>query len=1415
MAPLILALLPGVASAANAEAGGPYVVLAGDEVTLDASNSSLSLECFIADFLDPPLEGLEFRWDFDGDTALWEIDWTADEQVAFDAAAVDGPASVEVTLEARCNYYTFSAGWIFSTDTSTATISVANVPPTVAPDIAVSGDPAALVAGVTYDFSVAAEDVEPADVLSYAWTWSDGVVTTGNPTSRALSDGTVTVDVVVSDDDGGTASTNGSFTATDALPSFDTLTVPAEIPEGGALDVAATASDPAGDPVTITWTFPDGTEAVGETASWDPPGEGSYTILVTADDGANVVEETRLVDVVNADPVFDAVPVPDPVLEGDPALLQAPATDPGGDTLTWHWDYGDGSTPETTGGPTTSHAWRQDDGVYEVEVTVSDGDGGSAVTIIEVTVVNRDPRITSVQVPSQVLEGELTTLAATAQDVSGDPLTYTWDLGDGTTLVGSTIQHSWTSGAYTVHLDVTDGDGGSAQRDLLVTVTNTAPVATDLTVPPNLVEGTEATMTISVSDAGNDAYTVDWDFGDGGTAEGEDVTHTWADDGQYDCTVTVTDALMAATVYNFQANVSNADPVITSTTLPDTGNEGDTLQFVAAATDPGADTVTLTWFLDGSQVGTGPTVDLTFDDDAVSTLRVEATDEDGGSAVASTDVTIGNVDPVATLTGDTDDGVEPVLSWTIDIVDPGADTFTHRWDFGDGTLAVTNFPVAEHTYAANGTYTVRIEVEDDDGGIGSDQLQVTIDSIGPATPVITLPPSAEEGRFAALSCAADDLGGSGSVSYSWDFGDGTGGTGPTVSHTYVDDGRYEVTCTATDAAGLTSESTSEVLVDNVAPTPSGTPLASTVEGASWDFTPGFFDPGTADVPSYSLVGPANAAVDPASGLVTFSPAWGQIGDFPFELNVSDGDGGTDVLTWEVEVLLRDDDGDGLSDAWENDNGLDPTDPTDAADDPDGDGRTNLDEYVWDTDPFVDDRPAAPILGSPTAGERVDNDRPLLAAGPDGEGVTQLDFEVFADAALTQPITGAVGIPLTGPGTVWRVDVDLTENADFWWTARAFDGFGYGPWAAPEAFRVDAIDEPPSAPVLSLPMDNATVPTETPTLSWSAVTDPDGDDVTYEVEIDQGAAPSLVIGGLTDTSWVLDPPAVDLSTVCWTVTAVDSGGLRSTAPMMWCFTVDLGNEAPTPPVILRPQDGEVVERYNPIVQVENGVDPEGRPVQLHFEVSADPSFPPEATQADEVPADPSGRTSWVPVELEEDTWYTLRALASDGDVSSDWVETTFFVNVVNAPPTAPTLLNPEDGTTWSNEMLLEAIEPEDPEGFDVEVGFTVWDQADTIVVESPRLRATDGLVSWAPGPLPRGTLRWSARAWDRQGDVGPYAEERTFEVPADDAVVNTRVIPEPSRTEVLPLGCADGCRTGGSPSAAWWVLFLLPWMRRRR
>jgi PKD repeat protein len=63
------------------------------------------------------------------------------------------------------------------------------------------------------------------------------------------------------------------------------------------------------------------------------------------------------------------------------------------------------------------------------------------------------------------------TFAATGSDPDGDPLTYSWDFGDGQVGSGQTVQHSFASaGSLTVTLTIRDNSGATGTSSRTVTV---------------------------------------------------------------------------------------------------------------------------------------------------------------------------------------------------------------------------------------------------------------------------------------------------------------------------------------------------------------------------------------------------------------------------------------------------------------------------------------------------------------------------------------------------------------------------------------------------------------------------------------------------------------------------------------------------------------------------------------------------------------------------------------------------------------------------------------------------------------------------------------------------------------------------------------------------------------------------------
>lgn len=128
-------------------------------------------------------------------------------------------------------------------------------------------------------------------------------------------------------------------------------------------------------------------------------------------------------------------------------------------------------------------------------------------------------------------------------------------------------------------------------------------------------------------------------------------------------------------------------------------------------------------------------------------------------------------------------------------------TVTYRWDFGDGSeISTEKSPV--HTYSANGSYTVKLQATT---ATGSKAITTNVVKVGDDASQVILTASANHtlgSNGVANFVASTSYTGSSTLNYSWDYGDGSTGTGKTSSHTYTKNGVYSIVLTVNDNNGV-------------------------------------------------------------------------------------------------------------------------------------------------------------------------------------------------------------------------------------------------------------------------------------------------------------------------------------------------------------------------------------------------------------------------------------------------------------------------------------------------------------------------------------------------------------------------------------------------------------------------------------
>ncbi len=217
------------------------------------------------------------------------------------------------------------------------------------------------------------------------------------------------------------------------------------------------------------------------------------------------------------------------------------------------------------------------------------------------------------------------------------------------------------------------------------------------------------------SDADGKIEEYRWNFGDGTSAMGKNVTHTFTEEGTFLVKLSVIDDDLRVGTDQVDIVVSTGKPIATISVSATMGMIPLTVLFDgSSSSDFDGEIVWYKWDFGDGTSGTGITANHTYETGGDFTATLKVTDNDGKSGTASQMIIVYQK-PEASFTASPEIGIAP-LEVSFDAsasADVDGQVESYHWDFGDGMTGDSEETV--HTYSTAGTFLVVLTAMDDDG----------------------------------------------------------------------------------------------------------------------------------------------------------------------------------------------------------------------------------------------------------------------------------------------------------------------------------------------------------------------------------------------------------------------------------------------------------------------------------------------------------------------------------------------------------------------------------------------------------------------------------------------------------------------------------------------------------------------------
>ena len=537
-----------------------------------------------------------------------------------------------------------------------------------------------------------------------------------------------------------------------------------------------------GNITTWYWDFGDGTFSTDTLPIHNYPYTGVYLVCLTVSNDASdcISQICKEIIVGEVDIYADFNYFVDP---GTGIVTFSDISD--GEITNWYWEFGDGGWDTI---PNTTHTY-QESGEYYVCLGTYNMYTGAFDDVCKDVMVITDTSDVITKAKFTYIVDPATRIVNFIDNSTGEITDWYWTFGDGTYASGDTVSHNYTApGFYNVCLTVFNS--GTGERSELCKTLQVGIL--DCNVNANFgYYINPATNEVSFNDqsTGN-ANAWFWNFGDGQTSSGKNPQHIYSQAGFYLVSLGVRDTVNDCNDYYADfIQVGSAD-CSSDFEYTITDLSTNTVQFTDKSIGDIADYF---WYFDDGSFSTDTSPEHIYNAPGLYTVSLTITDATGSCFdFRIKDVQIGSVECDASFTVYVDSTTNDAYFTNSSI----SGTTDYYWLFGDGKYHIGANPV--HHYVAPGYFTVNLNTYNSGNGcmdnfekvvlIGNSVNDVEADFFYQADF------STKEVDFFNESLGE-------SLTFVWDFGDGTTSTEENPTHTFTEGGYQFVCLTATNPAG--------------------------------------------------------------------------------------------------------------------------------------------------------------------------------------------------------------------------------------------------------------------------------------------------------------------------------------------------------------------------------------------------------------------------------------------------------------------------------------------------------------------------------------------------------------------------------------------------------------------------------------